>query len=268
VERPDWVPEGVDTETFSAARVYDYMLGGNHNFAVDREMARRGLAAMPDLAIQTQANRAFLHRAVRWLVEAGVRQFLDLGSGIPTRGNVHEVAQRAAPDARVVYVDIDAVAVAHSRHLLADNPHATAIQEDLRKPETVLDHPEVRELLDFDQPVAVLLLAVLHAIGDQHDPYGVVGTFRDALAPGGHLVISHGTGDSRPDVWARMVAMSQSTAYPLTPRSREQVSRFFTGLELVDPGVVWAPLWHPEQPEDVDGDPGASSNWVGVGRKL
>lgn len=267
MEQRDWVPEGIDTEAFSAARVYDYVLGGNHNFAIDREMARRGIEAMPDLPIQAQANRAFLHRAVRWLAGAGVRQFLDLGSGIPTRGNVHEVAQKAAADARVVYVDIDPVAVAHSRHMLAGNDRATAIQEDLRKPEAVLDHAEVRALLDFDQPVAVLMLAVLHAIGHDDDPYGVVARLRDALAPGGYLVISHASGDSRPQVWARMVEMARHTPYPLFPRSREQVARLFTGLELVDPGVVWAPLWHPENVHDVDDDPGACSNLVGVGRK-
>jgi hypothetical protein len=268
MDRPEWAPEGIDMEQFSAARVYDYMLGGSHNFAVDREAARRGLAAMPDLAIQAQANRAFLHRAVRYLVEAGVRQFLDIGSGIPTRGNVHEVAQRAAPESRVLYVDIDPVAVAHSRQILIGNERATAIQADMRTPEAVLAHPDVRKLLNLDQPVAVLMLALLHAIPDEADPYGMVSRLGDALAPGSYLVVAQASHESRPDVWAQMVEMARHTPYPLSPRSRPEIERFFTGFTLVEPGVVWAPLWHPEHPDDVDDDPGRSSNLVGVGRKM
>jgi len=221
---------------------------------------------MPDLALQAQANRAFLHRAVRHLVGVGVRQFIDIGSGIPTRGNVHEVAQKAAPDARVVYVDIDPVAVAHSRHILADNDLATAIREDMRRPDAILGHPDVRALLDLDQPVAVLMLAILHAIQDKDDPYGLVARIRDALAPGSYLVVAQASPESRPDVWAQMVAMSAPTPYPLTPRTRAEVAAFFEGFDLIEPGVVWAPLWHPEHPDDVD-DPGRSSNAAGVGRK-
>ncbi|GAB3157430.1 SAM-dependent methyltransferase [Micromonospora sonneratiae] len=268
MQRPDWAPEGIDMEQFSAARVYDYLLGGSHNFAVDREYARRGLTAIPDLAIQAQANRAFLHRAVRHLTDAGVRQFLDLGSGIPTRGNVHEVAQRAAPDARVVYVDIDPVAVAHSRHMLLDNDLAIAIQEDMRQPETIFANPELGKLLDLDQPVAVLMLAVLHAIPDEADPYGIIARIRDVLPNGSYLVLAQASHESRPEGWRQMVEMSRNTPYPLTPRSQADISRFFEGLTLVEPGVVWAPLWHPEHPDDVDNDPGRSSNMVGVGRKM
>src|SRR5256885_7961686 len=153
--QPDWAPEGIDLSRPSVARAYDYTLGGAHNFAVDRDFARHLLAAVPDMRITARANRAFLHRAVRFLVEAGVRQFLDIGSGIPTVGNVHEIAQAAAPDARVAYVDIDPVAVAHSRQILAGNPGATPVPADLRRPDDNLGHPEGRALLDFDQPLAL-----------------------------------------------------------------------------------------------------------------
>jgi hypothetical protein len=267
VDRPDWAPDGIDTEQFSAARVYDYMLGGSHNFAVDREAAHRGISVMPDLAIQAQANRAFMHRVVRYLIGVGVRQFIDIGSGIPTHGNVHEVAQRAAGAARVVYVDIDPVAVTHGRQILAGNDLAITIQEDLRKPEAILDNPELRALLDLDRPVAVLLLGIMHAIPDEADPYGVVARIRDAISPGSYVVIAQVSPEGRPDAWRRMVEMSASTPYPLTPRTRAEVAGFFTGLDLVEPGVVWAPLWHPDHPDDVDDDPATSSNAVGVARK-
>src|SRR5437588_3798566 len=151
--RPDWAPETIDVEQPSAARIYDYLLGGSHNFAADREFARQAIAIMPDVPVQAHANRAFLRRAVQYLVDSGIRQFLDIGSGIPTLGNVHEVAQRAAPDARVMYVDIDPVAVAHSRVILAGNPRVGVIQADLRRPTEILYHPDVVELLDFAQPV-------------------------------------------------------------------------------------------------------------------
>src|SRR5262245_18583728 len=159
-----WIPEGVDVDRPTAARIYDYLLGGFHNFAADREMARATIAAIPDAAVQAQANRAFLHRAVRLLVNEGIRQFRNLGSGIPTLGNVHEIAHGVAPESRVVYVDIDPVAVEHSRHILADNDRATAIHADLRQPERVLAAAETREVLDFGQPIAVLAVAVLHAV--------------------------------------------------------------------------------------------------------
>ncbi|MPZ26734.1 MAG: hypothetical protein GEV12_09800 [Micromonosporaceae bacterium] len=266
MDRPDWAPERVDIDRPSAARGYDYLLGGSHNFAVDREAAHQAMAMMPDLVMQAQANRAFLYRAVGYLVEAGVRQFLDIGSGVPTVGNVHEVAQRVDPQARVVYVDIDPVAVAHSQAMLAGNPLATVVQEDLRSPAGILGHPEVRRLLDLEAPVGLLMLAMLHAIPDSDQPHRIVGQLRDALAPGSHLAISHATPDGRPDVWERVVQLSGQSSYPLTPRSRSDVERFFSGLELVDPGLVWVPQWRPEHPDDVDGAPEHSSIYAGVGR--
>lgn len=264
--QPEWVPESIDISTPSVARSYDYLLGGSHNFAADREHAQRVIAAMPDARLQVQENRAFLYRAVRLMVDAGVRQFLDIGSGIPTVGNVHQIAQQAAPDSRVVYVDIDPIAVAHSAQILAGNDRATIIREDLRHPEAILDHPRTRELLDFDQPVGLLLVAILHAIPDQDDPAGIVARLRGRLAPGSYLAIGHGTADSRPTEMGEVAHLTRQTTTPITLRTRPEVERFFAGVDLIEPGVVWAPLWRPESPDDVDEHPERASNLVGVGR--
>jgi SAM-dependent methyltransferase len=268
MERPDWAPEGIDLTKPSAARIYDYWLGGTHNFAVDREIARGVTSVVPDTAQIMQANRAFLHRAVGYLIGVGIRQFLDLGSGIPTLGNVHEEAQKAAADAKVVYVDIDPVAVAHSRHILTGNPNATAIQGDLRNAEAVLDDPAVREMLDFSKPVAVLMMAVLHFVPDSDDPLGIVRQFRDALVPGSYLVLSHGTQDAlTPE--ARQIAsdMFTRTSTPFNSRTRSVVMQMFEGFDLVEPGLVWSVQWRPEHPDDVVDDPERSAAYVGVGLK-
>lgn len=268
MDRPDWVPEGIDIRQPSAARVYDYWLGGTHNFAVDREIARGVTAAVPDTARIMQANRAFLHRAVRFLVAQGVRQFLDLGSGIPTLGNVHEVAQKAAPQSRIMYVDIDPVAVAHSRQILAGNDNASVIQADLRNPDAILGSAEVRGLIDFDQPVAVLMMAVLHFVPDSDRPADLIARFLDPLVAGSYLVISHGTQDGMPAA-AREQASSQftKTATPFVGRSWAEVDRFFDGVELVEPGLVWSVEWRPEHPDEVGDAPARSAAYVGVGRK-
>lgn len=261
MERPEWAPSDVDLDLPNAARVYDYLLGGSHNFSADRQAAAAALALMPDAALQAQANRSFLSRAVRFLTAAGVRQFLDIGSGIPTVGNVHEVA----PQARVAYVDIEPVAVAHSRLILAGNPHTTVVQADARQPAAILTHPRIKGLLDFDQPIGVLLVAVLHYLTDADDPYHVVAQLRDALSPGSHLVVAHITDEARPEQWARMVELSRRSGTPVTPRTRAQITDLFDGFDLLDPGVVWAPQWHPDQPGTVE-SPELSNNLVGVGR--
>jgi hypothetical protein len=266
MERPDWMPEGVDLSTASVARGYDYLLGGSHNLATDREYGRKILAIMPDARLAAQANRAFMHRAVRLMVDAGVRQFLDIGSGIPTVGNVHEIAQKAAPQARVVYVDIEPVAVAHSELILAGNANATIVQEDLRHPDAILNHPQTRALLDFTQPVGLLLVAILHAIPDQDDPLGLVARYCQALPSGSYVAIGHVTADSRPDEVEKIRQLTDRTTTPLTMRSRAQVERFFAGLELVEPGLVWAPQWRPDYPDEVEA-PERASNYAGVGRK-
>jgi len=268
MERPNWAPDDVDIDRPSAARVYDYALGGSHNFAVDRDLFRRLTATVPDLVPLAQASRAFLRRAVRFCAAAGVRQFLDIGSGIPTRGSVHEIAQRVAPDARVVYVDIDPVAVAHSRAILAGDDRIGVVQEDLRRPEHILSHPEVRRRLDFDRPMAVLLVTMLHLIADEDDPAGIVARLRDAIAPGSYLVISHATPENRPRTVTKGVQMLQSGGIAATLRTREQVERLFAGFEIVEPGVVWVPQWHPDIPVVIDDRrPERSIMVAGVGRK-
>jgi SAM-dependent methyltransferase len=267
MEQTDWAPEGIDFSKPSIARSYDYILGGSHNFAVDREFARELLAALPDFGLIAQANRAFLHRAVRFMAEAGISQFLDIGSGIPTVGNVHEIAQKLVPDARVVYVDIDPVVVAHSRQILAGDDRATVIQEDLRRPEAILNHPETRALLDFDQPVGLMLVAVLPAIPDQDDPHSIVARLRDALPPGSYLAISQGTADERTEEVQAARGITDQTTTPITVRSRTEIMRLFTGFELVEPGLVWSSQWRPDSPDEVVEHPERLMMLVGVGRK-
>ncbi|NLU77437.1 methyltransferase [Micromonospora sp. HNM0581] len=253
MQRPDWAPETIDVERPSVARMYDYYLGGSHNFAVDRAAARAMVAAVPQAPLMAQANRAFLRRAVQFLTDAGIRQFLDIGSGIPTVGNVHEIAQRHAPDSRVVYVDVDPVAVAHSREILAGNDHTAVVQEDLRRPDRILTHPDVRAMLDFSQPTAVLVVAVLHFVSDDDRPTEVLRTLRAALTPGSYLVLSQASDDGR-DEAERTEAeeVYRRTDSPLWIRSRAELTGFFDGFELVEPGVVWVPQWRPETPESAE----------------
>lgn len=251
------------------ARMYDYFLGGYHNFAIDRQAAEQVIAIYPDMPLVAQANRGFLRRAVQFLVAQGIEQLLDIGSGIPTVGNVHEVAQRANPAARVVYVDSDAVAVAHSEAILRGNAHATAIRADARRPEQILDHPEVRRLLDFRQSVAVLLAAVLHFVTDDEEAYRLVRVLREALAPGSYLAISHGTDENVPPaISAQLARLYVRTTNPARVRSRDEIERFFAGLELVEPGLVYVPLWRPTAADDLFlAQPERSVHYGGVGRK-
>jgi hypothetical protein len=263
MDRPSWAPEGIDLDRPNAARMYDYALGGSHNFAVDREMVERVEAMLPGSSLVAHANRAFLQRAVKFCVEAGVRQFLDIGSGIPTVGSVHEVAQAVAPDARVVYVDIDAVAVAHGRAILRDNPNATAIHGDARKAADLLGDPEVSALLDLTKPVAVLLIAVLHFIPDVDDPAGIVAGLRDRIASGSYLVLSHGCPDDRPDAADTVRELYKNTSTPLSLRDRSQVRPLFAGFDLVEPGLTWVTSWRPYEPDE----PERREMLVGVARK-
>ena len=247
MQRPDWAPESIDVERPSVARMYDYYLGGSHNFAVDRTAAQAMISAVPDAPLMAQANRAFLRRAVHFLAGQGVRQFLDIGSGIPTVGNVHEIAQGLAPDSRVVYVDVDPVAVAHSREILGDDDRAVVIQEDLRRPDRILEHPYVRKLLDFNEPVAVIIVAVLHFIPDEDNPVGILRTIRRALAPGSYLVLSQANDDGRTEEEVRDAdQVYRSTDNPLFARTRSELIKFFDGFDLVEPGLVWVPRWRPD----------------------
>lgn len=244
MELPDWVPEGLDVNVPNAARMYDYALGGYHNFAIDREFVEKAEAAMPGAKLLGHTNRAFLGRAVQWLARAGIRQFLDIGSGIPTLGNVHEVTRDAAPDARVVYVDIDPVAVEHSKAILAGNTRAVAIEGDLRRPHEILYHPDVVEMLDFAQPVAVLTIAVLHFVSDDDNPAGIVSEIRDALVSGSYVALSHGTPVH--DEQGTIQSMYRQTTTPLHLRTADQIAELLTGLEIVEPGIVPVNAWHPD----------------------
>jgi hypothetical protein len=262
--RPSWVPEDVDLEVPSPARMYDALLGGSHNFAVDRKAAAEAVALVPDLPTLALSNRAFLRRAVRFLLDAGVRQFIDVGAGIPTVANTHELVAAAAPPARVAYVDIDPVAVAHARAILADQPHAVALRGDLRSPAALLAQQELCDFIDFDQPVAVLLIAVLHLLTDADHPHTAVATLRDGLPAGSYLAISHLSSAHRPEAAARLAEHSaQRSRVPITFRPRADIVAFFDGFTVVEPGVVELPTWRP----DADGPPagGRSLGLAGVG---
>jgi SAM-dependent methyltransferase len=254
---PAWLPADVDATKPSIARIYDHHLGGTFNFPADREAAAQVTAMLPELPDVLRANRAFLRRCVRFLADSGIRNFLDLGSGIPTVGNVHEIAQQADPTARVVYVDYDPVAVAHSRTILAGNDRATVVQADLRDPVGIMNDPEVRRLLlpDLGEPIALLLSAVLHFIPDDAEATRVVAGYRDLLPSGSYIAISHGgrrpQADQRIDDAAQ--AYSQTVA-PVKVRSMAQVTEFFTGLELVEPGVVYCERWRPDSTVPVSDD--------------
>ncbi|MGD0557455.1 MAG: SAM-dependent methyltransferase [Streptosporangiaceae bacterium] len=267
-EEASWIPPEIDTTKASIARVYDWWLGGEHNFLVDQDAARAMIAVEPKARVIARAYRAFLIRAVRYLAaEAGIRQFLDIGSGIPTEQNVHQVAQEVAPGAHVVYVDSDDVAVAHSRLLLGGNPDATVIHADLRDPEAILNHPETRRLIDFTQPVGLLLAAVLHFIPDSDDPDRILATFRGPLVPGSYLAISHACRDTIPNVAnAYETAYSSRIAARSTFRTREEIARLFDGFTLLEPGLVWLPEWRPNSPSDVPEDPASLWGVAGVGR--
>jgi hypothetical protein len=266
--RPDWVPPEIDTRRANVARVYDYWLGGSHNFLADQDLARAIAAVQPSARVIAQAGRAFLGRAVAFLAAAGVTQFLDIGSGIPTEGNVHEIAQQASPGARVVYADIDPVAVAHSEAILTGNDNAGVLQADLREPRRILAHETTRRLIDFGRPAGLLLVAVLHFIADAENPWQIVATLRDALATGSYLVLGHATDEGMPTVArAAQRVYNRSASTPITLRSRDEILRFFDGFELVDPGLVHIPQWRPARAADMPGDPGTFWGLAGVGRK-
>src|SRR3984957_4148098 len=265
---PGWIPPGIDTTKANVARVYDYWLGGDHNFQADRDLARTIIALDPNIRATMRANRAFLGRGVRFLAgQAGVRQFLDIGSGIPIENAVHQVAQDTAPGSRVVYVDNDDVAVAHSRLLLDGNPDAAVIQGDLREPAKILADPGTQLLLDFTQPVAVFLVAVLHFIPDTGQAADIIATLRDALAPGSYLVICHACRDEQPGLATSLenVYNSRVTAQ-LAMRSRDEIAGLCDGFTLLEPGLVWIPEWRADSPGDGPGGPARYWALVGVGR--
>ncbi|MEV5707782.1 SAM-dependent methyltransferase [Actinoallomurus sp. NPDC052274] len=259
-------PGEFDANVPNIARMYDYYLGGKDHYEADRVRAEEAVAADPTLVNLIKENRAFIGRAVRYMAAQGIDQFLDIGTGLPTQQNVHQIAHAVNPTARVVYVDYDEQVVAHGRALLADAEQTTMIQADLRRPEEILDHIRTKRLLDFDKPIALLLVATLHFIPDEDDPHGIMARLRDALAPGSHLALTHASADGVPDVVAKVVEVYKRTSAPGTARAQEQVMGLFGDFALVDPGLVWAPLWRPERPVSVEE---AVQTWfyAGVGRK-
>jgi hypothetical protein len=236
--------DDLDLSRPSVARMYDYCLGGKDNYAVDRDAAEEALRRVPNGRVLAEENRAFLRRVVRYLAgECGIRQFVDIGSGLPTQENVHQVAQAIAPDCRVVYVDNDPIVLCHGRALLATNEDTTVITADLRDPASILDHPELRQLIDPALPVAVLMIAILHFITDREHPYGLTGAFRSWMPPGSYLALSHI--DRTPELESAAQVYDQASSKAV-PRSREEVLGFFGDCELLDPGLVQVPEWRPD----------------------
>ncbi len=254
-----------DTSVAHVARVYDYWLGGKDNFAADRAAGDQAIKAFPDIALSARSNRAFLARAVRFLAgDAGIRQFLDIGTGIPSVNNTHEVAQSVAPESRVVYVDNDPIVLAHARALLASDPAGATnyIDADLRDPQKILDG--AAQLLDFGRPVGVMLMAVLQHIGAEDDPYRIVATLVGAMPAGSYLALSHPASDINAEAMAKMAdSLNQTMAEKVTFRARGAVARFFDGLDLVEPGMVQASKWRPTSEAEA-ASPAAL--WAGVAR--
>ena len=250
--RPAWAPDSVDLETPSAARMYDYYLGGSHNFAADRALAEQYMRVLPDMPHLARANRHYLGRAVSYLASAGIDQFLDLGSGLPTGGNVHDVAQAVNPASRVVYVDADSVTVAHGQAMLDTVPNADILHADLRDPRSVLNSPEVAEHLDLSRPLGVLMVAVLHFVAPADDPAAVVAEYRDATVPGSYLVMSHATNDYHPETAKQAEVVYTQASHAMNFRSREQVLGLLEGYELVPPGLVDVIDWRPDQAAEHD----------------
>jgi len=240
------LPPGLDPAKPSAARIYDYLLGGKDNYEVDRAAADQVLAVAPDQRRLARANRAFAIRAVRVLADAGIRQFIDLGTGFPSSPSVHEVAREADPSASVVYVDYDPIVQAHNTALLGGDDQVASVQADIRQPEVVLGGPDVARLIDFDHPVGVLCVAVLHLVPDAEDPAGIIAQFRDRMRPGSYLVLSQFSGESDQQAMAALRAVAAGTPVETYFRAPDQILRFFDGFELVAPGLTSVQEWRPD----------------------
>ncbi|HEV3013934.1 MAG TPA: SAM-dependent methyltransferase [Actinomycetota bacterium] len=262
------VPPEINTNVPQSARVYDYWLGGKDHFPADRALGDAIAGALPTIRTQVRAQRAFLGRAVRYLTrDAGIRQYLDIGTGIPSAGNVHDVAQELAPESRVLYVDNDPIVLAHARALMAGTAEGPVafIQADLRQPEAILSDPTVAGTLDLAQPVGLVLIGVMHHLRDDDDPRRIVATLVDALAPGSYLVLSQSTPDFNPDAMRALAAASEQGGIPNVPRSLADTEPFFAGLELVEPGLVPMATWRPDP--GAEQDPRSVYAYGGVARK-
>jgi len=243
-QRDKWKALGVRTDIPHPARVYDYMLGGKDNFAADRETAERSLELVPEMLDSSRGNRDFLVRSVRYLRDAGIRQFLDIGTGLPTSPNTHETAQDGHPDARVVYVDNDPVVFLRAEALMADNPATGVVRADLQDVDEVL--AKAGQWLDFSRPVALMLIAVLHCIPDEDDPAGIAARYLAALAPGSYVVLSHSTDEFAPDRTHQASAEARARGAIWIPRGKDEILRMFNGRELLDPGLVLVSYWRPD----------------------
>jgi S-adenosyl methyltransferase len=267
-QQTDWVPDSVDIGQPSTARMYDYILGGGHNLEADRALIDSMLAAQPEMRRFAVVNRAFLRRAVLFMISSGVRQFLDLGSGIPTVGNVHEVAESVDPNCRVVYVDNEPVAVAHSEMVLAGNDHAVILQADITEPTVVLNAPETRKTLDFDQPIGVLAITIGHHLGPERDPHGVFARYREAIVPGSMVAITHAAEEFATDRTAESGRLGRRTNLNFYLRDRAEILGLFGDFALVEPGLVPSSQWRPDRGDDVAVDPVQDGFYAGIGRKL
>ncbi|MEV4628478.1 SAM-dependent methyltransferase [Micromonospora sp. NPDC049523] len=264
----EWAPPGIDTSLPHSARMYDYWIGGKDNFAADRAMGDAFAAAIPSIRTMAQENRAFMHRVVRYLTgEAGIRQFLDIGTGIPTRPNVHEIAQAIAPQTRVAYVDHDPIVLVHARALMVSGTEGETVylDADLREPGKILADPDLTATLDLERPVGLLLIAILMLMADEDDPWEKVATLLDALPSGSYVAITHPGLDFDPEAMGGIATAANQGGMTLVPRVRDDVARFFADWELVEPGVVPVMAWHPEGTPPAD--PNGAYYWSGVARK-
>ncbi|MFK4150196.1 SAM-dependent methyltransferase [Streptomyces sp. NPDC004065] len=261
-------PAGIDTSKPHPARMYDWYLGGKDNYPVDEAMGRQMLALEPRVPVMARVNRAFMHRATRWLAKEGVRQFLDIGTGIPTEPNLHQVAQQIAPEARVVYCDNDPIVLAHAAALLRSTPEGVTeyLQADVRDPAAIIE--KARAILDFDRPIALSLVALLHFVSDEDGAHRLVDRLLAELPSGSYLMMTHATADFTPEDSAAATEKLRAAGVTLALRSREEFTRFFDGLELVEPGVEVVHRWHPELGDPVPGqDDGVIPGYGAVARK-
>lgn len=261
-----WPPPEFDTGVPHSARMYDYWLGGKDNYPADRQMAELFLQQIPSLPEMARENRDFVGRATTFLAAAGVRQFLDIGTGIPTSPNLHEVAQGIAPQSRVAYVDNDPIVLAHARAMLLSGPDGSVayIDADVRRPGDILGHPEIVPVLDLEQPVALMLIAILMLLGPQDDPQAAVAGLRDALPSGSYIALTHPTADFDPAAMGAVTAFATGGGMTFVPRSKDEVLEFFGDWEIVEPGVVPVRAWRPTRPVD---DPESAYYWAGIARK-
>jgi hypothetical protein len=258
---------GIDVDKPNAARVYDYLIGGKLNYAIDREFAERILRVRPEARELAVLNRRWLRRAVRFGAEQGIRQFLDIGSGMPTVGHVHEIVQSIDPQCRVVYVDNEPIAVAHSEIVLQDNDNAAMVQADAEVPDGVLEHPTTERLLDFTRPVMVIMAAFIHFIPDSRDPAGLIAAYRDALVPGSYLALSSGTFEGQGEEVRRAAELYRKSGTDVVARSKEELRALVDGFEILPPGVVFTPEWRPDDPAEVGEHPEQASQLALVARK-